>query len=157
MATATALSHLETLLEHAERIRTQQPKDKNKRHALHPPEVGCIGKGKARKPYESGVKTCVAVTYAQGLMVGARIFPGNPYDGHLLHAQLEQTTILLEPHAVAPKQVLVDLGFRGVDADNPNVDLPHRGKFRSLSRTQRHWLQRRQAIEPDIGHLKQDH
>jgi transposase, IS5 family len=40
-------------------------------------------------------------------MVGARTFPGNPYDGHLLHAQVEQTKILLEPHAVAPKQVLV--------------------------------------------------
>jgi transposase, IS5 family len=157
VATATALSHLETLLERAERIRTQQPKDKNKLYALHAPEVECIGKGKARKPYEFGVKACVAVTYAQGLMVGARTFPGNPYDGHLLHAQLEQTTILLEPHAVAPQQVLVDLGFRGVDADNPGVDLIHRGKYRSLSAKQRRWLQRRQAIEPAIGHLKQDH
>ena len=27
---------------------------------------------------------------------GARTFPGNPYDGHLLSAQLEQTRILLE-------------------------------------------------------------
>ena len=117
----------------------------------------CIGKGKARKPYEFGVKACVAVTYAQGLMVGARTFPGNPYDGHLLREQLEQTTILLEPHAVAPQQVLVDLGFRGVDADNPDVDLIHRGKYRSLSAKQRRWLQRRQAIEPAIGHLKHDH
>ena len=157
VATATALSHLDTLWQRAERIRTQQPKDKNKLYALHAPEVECIGKGKARKPYEFGVKTCVAVTYAQGLMVGARTFPGNPYDGHLLHAQLEQTTILLEPHAVAPQQVLVDLGFRGVDADNPNVELIHRGKYRSLSAKQRRWLQRRQAIEPAIGHLKHDH
>ena len=90
-------------------------------------------------------------------MVGARTFPGNPYDGHLLHAQLEQTTILLEPHAVAPTQVLVDLGFRGVDADNPEVEIIHRGKYSSLSRTQRRWLRRRQAVEPAIGHLKQDY
>jgi IS5 family transposase len=157
VATPTARSRLETLLERAERIRTQQPKDKNKRYALHAPEVECIGKGKARKPYEFGVKACVAVTYAQGLMVGARTFPGNPYDGHLLSAQLEQTKILLEPHAVAPKQVLVDLGSRGVDADNPDVDLIHRGQYRSLSARQRRWLKRRQAIEPAIGHLKQDH
>jgi transposase, IS5 family len=37
------------------------------------------------------------------------------------------------------------------------VDLIHRGKYRSLSRTQRRWLKRRQAIEPAIGHLKHDH
>lgn len=157
VATATALSHLETLLARAERIRTQQPKDKNKLYALHAPEVECIGKGKARKPYEFGVKASVAVTYAQGLMVGARTFPGNPYDGHLLREQLEQTKILLEPIAIAPKQVLVDLGFRGVDAENPEVEIIHRGKYRSLSAQQRRWLKRRQAIEPAIGHLKQDH
>ena len=34
---------LNTLLERAERIRTQQPKDKNKLYALHAPEVECIG------------------------------------------------------------------------------------------------------------------
>ncbi len=44
----TALGRLKTLLERAERIRTQQPKDKNKLYALHAPEVECIGKGKAR-------------------------------------------------------------------------------------------------------------
>jgi IS5 family transposase len=49
------LTRLKTLMERAERIRTQQPKDKNKLYALHAPEVECIGKGKARKPYEFGV------------------------------------------------------------------------------------------------------
>jgi hypothetical protein len=38
----------------------------------------------------------MAVTHRQGLMVGARSFPGNPYDGHTLAAQLEQTTTLLQ-------------------------------------------------------------
>ena len=42
-----------------------------------------IGKGKARKPYAFGVKVSVAVTHKQGLLVGARSFTGNPYDGHL--------------------------------------------------------------------------
>ena len=157
ITSATALSRLQTLLERAERIRTQQTKDKNKLYALHAPEVECIGKGKARKPYEFGVKASVAVTYAQGLMVGARTFPGNPSDGHVLREQLEQTTILLEHAGVAPQQVFVDLGFRGVDRDNPEVEIFHRGKYRSLSGTQRRWLKRRQAIEPAIGHLKQDH
>jgi IS5 family transposase len=90
------LARCRRLLERAERIRTQQPKDKNKLYALHAPEVECIGKGKARKPYEFGVKASIAVTHKSGLMVGARTFPGNPYDGHILREQLEQTGILLE-------------------------------------------------------------
>jgi len=145
------------LLERAERIRTQQPKDKDKLYALHAPEVECIGKGKARKPYEFGVKASIAVTHQSGLMVGARSFPGNPYDGHILSAQLEQTRILLEDVGKIPKQVVVDLGFRGVDHDNPAVQIIHRGKYKSLTKQQRRWLKRRQAVEPAIGHLKSDH
>lgn len=52
-ADATALGVVKTLLERAERIRTQQRHDKNKHYVLHAPEVECIGKGKARKPYVS--------------------------------------------------------------------------------------------------------
>jgi len=152
----STITRLNTLLERAERIRTQQPKDKNKLYALHAPEVECIGKGKARKPYEFGVKTSIAVTHKSGLMVGARTFPGNPYDGHVLNQQLEQTTILLEDTGKSPKQVIVDLGYRGVDKDNPTVQIIHRGKYKSLTKQQRRWLKRRQAVEPAIGHLKSD-
>lgn len=162
LATATTehpntLATLNTLLERAERIRTQQPRDKNKLYALHAPEVECIGKGKARKPYEFGVKASIAVTHKSGLMVGARTFPGNPYDGHSLREQLEQVSILLEDTGKQPKEVVVDLGFRGVDQDNPGVQIIHRGKYKSLTRAQRRWLKRRQAVEPAIGHLKSDH
>ncbi len=151
------LHRLQTVMERAERIRTQQPKDKNKLYAMHAPEVECIGKGKARQPYEFGVKASIAVTHRRGLIVGARAFPGNPYDGHILSAQLEQTNILLEDVGRTPKQVVVDLGFRGVDADNPGVEIIHRGRFKSMTDQQRRWLKRRQAIEPAIGHLKADH
>lgn len=151
-----SLARLVSLMARAERIRTQQRKDKNKLYALHAPEVECIGKGKARKPYEFGVKASIAITHRSGLMVGARTFPGNPYDGHILKEQLEQTTILLEDTGKAPKQVIVDLGFRGVDQDNPDMQILHRGKYRSLTRRQRRWLKRRQAVEPAIGHLKSD-
>lgn len=156
-ATTSALARLATLIERAERIRTQQIKDKNKLYAMHAPEVECISKGKARKPYEFGVKTSIAVTHKSGLMVGARTFPGNPYDGHQLNQQLEQTGILLEDVGVTPKQVVVDLGYRGVDRDNPGVEIIHRGKHKSLTKQQRRWLRRRQAVEPAIGHLKADH
>lgn len=156
-ACESKLEALKTLLQRAERIRAQQPKDKNKLYALHAPEVECIGKGKARKPYEFGVKASIAVTHKHGLMVGARTFPGNPYDGHTLNSQLEQVEILLEDIGVKPKQAVVDLGYRGVDGDNPGVEILHRGRWKSMTRTQRRWLKRRQAVEPAIGHLKSDH
>lgn len=75
---------------------------------------------------------------------------------HTLAEQLEQATILTEDTGAQPKQVVVDLGFRGVDADNPGVQIIHRGKFKSLTAQQRRWLKRRQAVEPAIGHLKHD-
>jgi len=59
-------------------------------------------------------------------------FPGNPYDGHVLSAQLEQTANLLQDTGRSPKQVVVDLGYRGVDADNPGVQIIHRGKYKSM-------------------------
>ena len=113
--------------------------------------------GKARNPYEFGVKVSLAVTHKQGLMVGARSFPGNPYDGHVLSAQLEQTSNLLQDLGRSPKQVIVDLGYRGVDADNPGVQIIHRGKYKSLTDHEKRLLKRRQAIEPLIGHTKADH
>lgn len=49
IATATTesgatLHRLKTIMERAERIRTQRPKDKGKLYAMHAPEVECIGK-----------------------------------------------------------------------------------------------------------------
>jgi IS5 family transposase len=80
---AATLSGLNTLLNRAERIHTRQRKDKDKLYALHAPEAECIGKSKALKPYEFGVKASIAVTHKSGLMAGARTFPGNPYDAPL--------------------------------------------------------------------------
>ncbi len=48
----------------------------------------CIGKGKAHKPYEFGVKVSVATTIAPSaggqFVTHAMALPGNPYDGHTL-------------------------------------------------------------------------
>jgi IS5 family transposase len=152
-----AKAKLSTLLQRAERIRTQKTKDKDKLYAIHAPEVECIGKGKARKPYEFGVKASIAVTHGKGLVVGARTFPGNPYDGHTLAGQIEQTTTLLEGIGTKPTTAIVDLGYRGVDQQVPGIEVIHRGKARRLTAQQKAWLRRRQAIEPVIGHAKTDH
>jgi len=128
-----------------------------KLYAWHAPEVDCISKGKARTPYEFGVKVGIASTLSGNLIVGAKAFHGNPYDGHTLNEQLEQATILMQDSAAKPATAFVDLGYRGVDADNPEVHIVHRGKSKRISEQERRLLRRRQAIEPIIGHLKADH
>jgi transposase, IS5 family len=147
---------LQPWIQRAWRIQRQQPKEQGKLYALHAPEVECIGKGKTRQPYEFGVKTSLAVTHHAGLIVGARTFPGNPYDGHTLAQQLEQTTNLLQDLNVAPTTAIVDLGYRGVDDTTPVVII-HRGRYKTMTTQQRSWLKRRQAIEPVIAHVKHDH
>lgn len=133
------------------------PKGQPKLYAWHAPEVDCISKGKARTPYEFGVKVGIASTLKGNLIVGARAFHGNPYDGHTLNEQLEQITILMQDSAAKPATAFVDLGYRGVDAGNPDVRIVHRGKAKRISEQEKKQLKRRQAIEPMIGHLKADH
>jgi len=128
-----------------------------KLYAWHAPEVECIAKGKSRTPYEFGVKVGIAATLKHNLIVGARSFAGKPYDGHTLHEQLEQASILMQQTGQQPLTAYVDLGYRGVDADNPDIAIKHRGKFKTLTNQERKLLKRRQAIEPIIGHLKADH
>ena len=113
--------------------------------------------GKSRTPYEFGVKVGIATTLKGNLIVGARSFPGNPYDGHTLNEQLEQASILMQATGMKPETVYVDLGYRGVDQASPGIDIKHRGKFKSLTEQEKKMLKRRQAIEPIIGHLKADH
>lgn len=153
---------LQTTLARAAQIVAQSGSKKAKDgapklYSFHAPEVACINKGKSRQPYEFGVKVDIAITVKGNLIVGAKAFHGNPYDGHTLNEQLEQATILMQDTGVKPTTAFVDLGYRGVDADNPDVHIVHRGKARRISEEERQRLKRRQAIEPIIGHLKEDH
>ncbi len=65
-------------------IQRQRPHDSNKPYALYTPELECIGKGKgkARQPFQLGVKVNMVVTHKSGLAVGTRSFPGNVQDGY---------------------------------------------------------------------------
>ena len=141
----------------AQRLMTQTKHRKAqgtpKLYSWHAPETECISKGKARTPYEFGVKVGITSTIKGNLILGARSFPNNPFDGHTLNEQLEQASIISN---AAIKNVYVDLGYRGVDQDNPGVSIKHRGKYKSLTEQERKLLKRRQAIEPIIGHLKSD-
>src|SRR5699024_4188835 len=151
-ASTRARQRMASVLARVERLRTQQRKDKNKLYAWHAPEVECISKGKARQPYEFGVKVSIAISARKGLIVGARSYPGNPYDGDMPADQHEQASILT---GVTPDHLLVDLGYRGREVEGARV--LHRGKPKHLSESDWEWLKQRSAVEPVIGHLKSEH
>ncbi|AXF05496.1 IS5 family transposase [Paraburkholderia hospita] len=142
---------LQELIGRTKRILSQKTKDKTKLYALHAPEVECLAKGKARTPYEFGVKVSITTTHREGLVVGMRSMPGNPYDGHTLAEALEQAAILSD---VTPEIAVVDRGYKGVDIEG--VKIYHPGLRRGITRGLRAMIRRRSAIEPAIGHMKTD-
>ena len=133
------------------RLLAQKPKDKKKLYSLHEPAVDCISKGKAHKRYEFGTKVSVATTNRGGFVVGMRALSGNPYDGHTLAEALEQVEILTDQK---PEFAFVDRGYRGHGVENVKVFLS--GAKRGVTRTIAKLLRRRSAIEPMIGHMKND-
>ena len=146
-----AESHLESELELAKRVMTQERTSKNKVYSAHAPEVECISKGKVHKRYEFGVKVGIAVTNRSNFVLGGRAFPGNPYDGHTLSAQLDQVERIT---GTKPEQVFVDRGYRGHGVTDSQIFIS--GQKRGVNAQLKRLLKRRQAIEPVIGHLKND-
>ncbi|HRO57950.1 MAG TPA: IS5 family transposase [Burkholderiaceae bacterium] len=135
----------------AKRLHAQQRDSKNKLYALHAPEVECIAKGKARTLYEFGVKVSVAVTAREGIVVGMRSMPGNPYDGHTVDSAFEQVQVLTD---ATPAIVLADRGYKGaMPACGARLILSH---TRKLPAKLKRLLKRRQVIEPMIEHMKTD-
>ena len=108
-----------------------------------------MGKGKARHPYEFGVKVSVTVTHKEGLVVGMKSLPGNPYDGHSLVGALQQVEGLT---GRMPNAVFVDQGYRGVEITDTAI--LHSGQKRGVTAGIRKAIHRRSMIEPMIGHMK---
>jgi len=128
-------------------------------YSLHAPEVECIGKGKAHRPYEFGVKVSVATTLSRAkggqFVTHAKSLPGNPYDGHTLKTVIPEIEALI---GNIIERLLGDKGYRGHNA-------PPEYKFRVFTSGQKRRvtpqikreLRRRSAVEPVIGHLKSEH
>ena len=148
------------LLNLARRVRDQERGQRGaKVYSLHAPEVECIGKGKAHKPYEFGVKVSVATTlkHAKGgqFVTHVQSLPGNPYDGHTLAAVIPAIEQLV---GNTIERLHADAGYRGHNA-------PPDYKFRVYTSKQKRRvtpqikreMRRRSAIEPVIGHLKAEH
>ena len=144
----------------AERVLSQDRRQRGRKvYSLHAPEVECIGKGKANKPYEFGVKVSVATTvkHSRGGQFVAHVaaLPGNPYDGHTLATVIPAIQALL---GNVLDRVVTDAGYRG-----HNAPPEHRfrvyvaGQKRRVTEQIKREFKRRSAIEPVIGHLKDDH
>jgi IS5 family transposase len=147
---------LQELLGTSKRIYKQKTKDKNKVYSVHEAEVECITKGKTGKKYEFGQKVSVAATSKGGWMLGALCVPGNPYDGHTLKAQMDQVKRLYIEKA-GPKTAHVDMGYRGHNYEGPVEVLVDKRRRGAIPKRIWRWMKRRAAIEPTIGHLKNEH
>lgn len=142
---------VKTIFAKVQRLLNQQRTDKNKLYSFHATEVECIAKGKVRQPYEFGVKVSIATTHKEGLVVGIKSMPGNPYDGHTLPSAIEQVAMLTSR---TPKAVFVDRGYRGVEVSG--VTIWRSGQKRGVTPSIKKAIHRRSAIEPAIGHMKHD-
>jgi len=146
------------LLALAYRVRFQDHRQRGpKVYALHAPEVECIGKGKARAPYEFGCKVSIATpaTKPEGgqFVLHAKALHGNPFDGHTLGpivTELEQLT------GVETRRIHVDKGYRGHN-HKEKFRVWITGQARRVTAPIRREMKRRAAVEPVIGHLKAEH
>jgi IS5 family transposase len=146
------------LLDLATKVRLQDHRQRGpKVYALHAPEVECIGKGKARAPYEFGCKVSIAtpVTSPKGgqFVLHAKALHGNPYDGDTLRPVIEDMEKLT---GIETRRIHVDKGYRGHKH-------PHKfrvwisGQVRRVTAAIRREMKRRAAVEPVIGHVKAEH
>lgn len=145
---------LEELLQLGYRLFNQKREESDKLYSLHAPEVECIAKGKAHKKYEFGCKVSVVTSSKGNFVLGAMALHGNPYDGHTLAKALHQAHRLL-PENERIEEAFVDAGYRGHGITQLPVHIVKRG-LRRLKPSLRAWFKRRAAIEPVIGHMKND-
>jgi IS5 family transposase len=142
----------------AVRVQFQHQRQRGQKlYALHAPEVECIGKGKARTPYEFGCKVSVAVpvTRPKGgqFVLHSSALHGNPFDGHTLDAAIANTE---KNTGVEIKRAYVDKGYRGHNYPN-KYRIWITGQVRRTTVAIKREMKRRAAVEPIIGHMKAEH
>lgn len=136
-----------------QRVLSQKRGDTDKIYSLHEPNVKCYSKGKEHKKFEFGSKASVLIDQASGIIMGALNFTQSLHDSKTLPEVLEQYERLNGQEA---KEVFVDRGYKGIKqykASKIYVPIPDK----NITKNQRQKHSRRAAIEPVIGHLKQDY
>jgi IS5 family transposase len=141
----------EPILNIIDKVLSQVKTSKEKVYSIHEPHVECISKGKAHKKYEFGCKVSLVVTHKDGLALSAQAIHGNPYDGHTLKDVLKNSEKL---SGIEIKEAFVDKGYRGHTVEDIHVHIS--GKKRGVTASLHKKIKRRQAIEPQIGHMKNE-
>jgi transposase, IS5 family len=149
----------QALLKHSSKLNlyrkvlNQKREDSNKIYSLHEPEVKCYTKGKEHKKFEFGSKASFLVTQSTGVIVGALNFNTTQHDSKTLPEALKQYQRLTGNEA---KNIYVDRGYRGPKKVNEtNIYVPKPDA--KITKTKRKRHSRRAAIEPVIGHLKDNY
>jgi len=149
--------HLTERLVRSTKVLLQQKTDKDQLLVWHAPEVEIIAKGKARSPYEFGVKVSLAtnINRARGghFILSSRALHGKPYDGHTLASTIENVEAIT---GCEISKAYVDDGYKGHDYENKHRVYRSRQKRGVFGKIKKE-LKRRSAIEPIIGHAKHDH
>jgi IS5 family transposase len=141
----------------ANRIFNQQKNDKEKIYSWHAPEVECIAKGKADKPYEFGCKvsliTNINAAPAGHFVLHTAALHGRPFDGHTLKPMIEG---MRSWTGIEPNRIYVDKGYQGHNYPN-KLRVFKSGQKRGVTKAIKKELKRRSVIEPIIGHVKHEH
>jgi IS5 family transposase len=117
------------------------------------------GEGKPHEPYEFGVKVSVATTLKRRkggqFAIHVNALPGNPYNGHTLAKIISAIEQLIGNQI---ERLHADAGYRGLNG-------PPDYRFRIYTSKQKRRIRppikremrRRAAVEPVIGHLKNEY
>jgi len=143
----------------------QGQKPKHRLYSLHESEVAVIRKGKSHPDCEFGSVVSLAIN-EDGLILGHQEYQCNVADVKTLDPLLK---VVQANTGVVPPEISADRGFSRALAEEERwsrrlgikrLAIPRRGKKRHPEQRAswfRRAMRRRSAIEPVIGHLKQDH
>src|ERR1700679_3550048 len=144
----------------ARRVREQRQHQRGRKvYSLHAPEVECIGKGKAHRPYEFGVKVSLATTLNRSkggqFIANAKALPEKPYDGHTRAPGVPEIEAQIGANLA---RIVADRGYRGHNAPpDHKFKVYISGQRRRVTETIKRDLRPPSAAEPVIGHAKSEH
>ena len=127
-------------------------------HSLHDPGALCIAKGKVHKKYEFGRKASLAMTARGEIIVAAKSFDRNLYEGDRLPDTLFQVKKRKDRWM---RNCLVDRRFQEkTKVGDTTIELPKpipKGLPPRERVKERKRVARGSAIEPVIGRRRNDH
>ena len=134
-------------------VLSQKRSDSNKIYSLHEPDVKCYSKGKEHKRFEFSSKASFLVDESTDIIMGAINFIQTLHDSKTIPDVLEQYERL---NGKEVKEVFVDSGYKGMkEYETATIHVPKPDENITKEKRKRH--SKRAAIEPMIGHLKQDY